>query len=140
MHGFLWLKPRTSLPPAYDIQYGSMIAAGIEYNRYRKLARASPLPSILRGWIALSPRVSNPSVTRTIEWVPTLTRTQTSDGFSFVQNYGTGAFSGFTFAIATTTTTRRNRDEPITFTTTDPFTLPGAGARPIPNELFILKL
>lgn len=135
MHGFLWLKPRVSIPPAYDIQYGSMIASGLEYNRYRKIARVSPLPSILRGWIALSPRVSNPTVTRTIGWTASQTRTQTNDGISNIQNYGS-----FGVAISTTTTTRRNRDEPIVFTATDPFTLPIGGSRPIPNELFVLKL
>ena len=111
-----------------------MIAAGVEYDRYRKIARVSPLITILRGWIVLSPRVSNPSVTRTISWTGSQTRNQTSDGISFVQNY-----SGFNVAIATTTTTRRNRDEGIVFTT-DPFTLPVGGSRPIPNEMAMLKL
>ena len=140
MHGFLWLKPRGSVPPAYDIQYGSMIASGLEYNRYRKIARVSPLPSILRGWIVLSPRVTNRTVTRTTTYTATLTRTQTSDGISFIQNYGGGAFSGFNVNSTTTTTTRRNRDEPIVFTANDPFTIAGVGPRPIPNELFVLKL
>ena len=134
MHGWLYVKPRGSLPPLFDIQYGSMIAAGVEYDRYRKIARVSPLITILRGWIVLSPRVSNPSVTRTISWTGSQTRNQTSDGISFVQNY-----SGFNVAIATTTTTRRNRDEGIVFTT-DPFTLPVGGSRPIPNEMAMLKL
>jgi hypothetical protein len=117
-----------------------MIAAGLEYDRYRKIARVSPLPSILRGWIVLSPRVTNRTVTRTITYTATLSRTQTSDGISFVQNYGAGAFSGFNVTPTTTTTTRRNRDEPITFTANSPFNIDGVGPRPIPNELFVLKL
>ena len=134
MHGWLYVKPRGSLPPLFDIQYGSMIAAGVEYDRYRKIARVSPLITLLRGWIVLSPRFSNPSVTRTISWTGSQTRNQTNDGISIIQNY-----SGFSVTITTTTTTRRNRDEGIVFAT-DAFTIPGIGARPIPNEMAMLKL
>lgn len=134
MHGWLYVKPRGSLPPLFDIQYGSMIAAGVEYDRYRKIARVSPLITVLRGWIVFSPRVSNPSVTRTISWTSSQTRNVTNDGISDIQNY-----SGLNVTITTTTTTRRNRDEGIVFTTA-PFTLPVGGARPIPNEMALLKL
>lgn len=134
MHGWLYLKPRTTTPPLYDIIYGNMIAAGLEFDRYRKIARVSPLITLLRGWMVLSPRVSNPNVIRTISWTGSQTRNVTNDGISNIQNY-----SGFNVAIATTTTTRRNRDEGIVFAT-DPFTIPGIGARPIPNEIAMVKL
>ena len=129
MHGWLYLKPRVSTPPLYDIIYGNMIAAGLEFGRYRTLARVSPLPTILRGYLVLSPRITNvtPLVTRTR--AVSLTRTSTTISGTPAQSYGSLGVSD-----TNTNGTRVDRDEGIAFAT-DPF-----ASRPVPNEIGLVKL
>ena len=128
MHGWLYLKPRTALPPAFDIVYGSMIAAGIEYDRYREIIRVSPLIGNQR-WLVLSPLVNTTIVTRESTSVPVM---PVSPGSVSI------VYGGFGANINNTLTNRTNRNEPIAQTTT-PFNI-GASPRPMPNELLLLKL
>ena len=134
MHGWLYVKPRGSLPPLFDIQYGSMIAAGVEYDRYRRLARVSPLITVLRGYLILSPRVTSPSTIRTITRVASHTTGTGAESGAAFRSYG-----NWTVTSTPTNTTRTDRDEPIVFGS-NPFLLPSASARPIPNELVCVKL
>lgn len=134
MHGWLYLKPRTTTPPLYDIIYGNMIAAGLEFDRYRTIARVSPLPTILRGYLVLSPRITNatPLVTRTR--TVSVSRTSTTISGTPAQSYGFISISD-----TNTNGTRVDRDEGIAFAA-DPFLIATGIPRTVPNEIGMVKL
>ena len=140
MHGWLYLKPRVSSPPIYDIIYGNMIAAGIEFDRYRTLARVSPLPTILRGYLALSPRVTTATQLVSRTTTVSLLRTPTTVDDSPNPPVPAQSYSLFSFANTNTNANRVDRNQDLEFTFSPFWRADGLTLRQIPHEIGFVKL